>query len=86
MRFRPLAEGVERFPPQELVRELHAVDPGGRVYRGYDAIVAIAARVDRLGWLASAFAWGPVRGIGGRGYRLVAGRRHTCSVGSPPAG
>lgn len=81
VRIRPLAEGAESFLPQDLVRELHAVDSQGQVFRGYDALVAIAARVPALAWLSPLLGWAPVRTIGSRGYRLLAGRRHTCRHG-----
>ncbi len=84
VRFRTLADGAASFPPQELVRELHVVDAAGRVSRGYDALVAIASRVDAIAWLSPALGWAPVRRIGRRAYRFVARRRHTCRVRSRP--
>lgn len=86
VRFRTLADGAASFPPEDLRRELHAVDAEGTVFRGYDALVAIAARVDRLAWLAPVVGSAPMRWIGRRGYRFVASLRHTCSVGSAPTG
>jgi predicted DCC family thiol-disulfide oxidoreductase YuxK len=84
VRFRPLADGAEAFPPQELLRELHVVDAEGQVFRGYDALVAIASRVDATAWVSPVLGWAPMRRLGRRCYRFVAGRRHTCDLRSRP--
>lgn len=85
VRFRALADGAESFPPDVLQRELHVVDAEGTVFRGYDALVAIASRVGAIAWLSPVLGSAPMRRIGCRGYRFVARRRHTCRVRSRPA-
>ena len=84
VRFRTLADGGGSFPPEDLQRELHVVDAEGTVFRGYDALVAIASRVGAIAWLSPVLGWAPMRRIGRRGYRFVARRRHTSRVRPRP--
>ena len=86
LRLRTLAEGQGSFPREDLARQLHAVDARGQVFLGYDALVAIAARATRFGWLAPFLGSPPARWAGRRCYALVAGRRRRdCGVRPRPA-
>jgi len=41
--------------PDEALRRLYAVDGDGRLYRGFDAMLAVWERVPRTRWLARTF-------------------------------
>ena len=86
LRLRTLADGAGSFPREHLARQLHAVDARGQVFRGYDALVAIVARIARFGWLAPFLGSPPARWAGRRCYAFVAGRRRRdCGVRPRPA-
>ena len=75
LRIRTLADGAGSLTREDLARELHVVDSGGQVFRGYDALVAIVARATRAGWLTPVLRSPPARWAGARCYRFVAVRR-----------
>ena len=70
-----LSSGRAPFSEADLVRELHAVDAAGRVYRGYDAAVAMLATMRGLSLLAPLLATSPARRLGHPLYRFIARHR-----------
>jgi predicted DCC family thiol-disulfide oxidoreductase YuxK len=75
IRWRGIAASGAPIERAEAVGEMHAVDGSGHVYRGYDAVVAIAAALPRLRPLARLLDARWVHPVGSRVYRLVARRR-----------
>ena len=67
-------EGLERFQEKDLAADLHAVSDE-KIWRGFEAYRAIAARLPLL-WPAWPFLWvWPVSALGRRAYRHVADTR-----------
>jgi len=51
----PAAAARHGITPDEALRRLYAVDGEGRLYRGFDAMLAVWQRVPRTRWLARSF-------------------------------
>jgi len=62
----------------DLERELHVVDPSGKIFAGWPAVVEIARRLPALKWLPALARIPGVDWLGTRWYRRVASRR-TCA-------
>lgn len=72
--------GLGRFDKETLMRDMHAIE-GEKIWKGYDAYRAIAARVPLL-WPVWPFLWiWPVTSLGRRVYRHVADSR-SCEITS----
>lgn len=75
LRPRGMSAGDAPFCEADLIRELHVVDGTGRVYRGYDAVVAIASTWAGVRRIAPLLAAPWARLIGRPLYGFVARRR-----------
>lgn len=75
IRLRPVSVPGAAFPADDLARELHVVDAGGTVYRGYEAVVAIVSALPRLRPLARLLGARALARPGAAAYRCVARRR-----------
>lgn len=60
----------------DLLREVHAMDENGVVYRGVDAIIVILRWHPRWFWLAPVVALPGVKQVVAFGYRIVANNRY----------
>lgn len=79
LRIVDLADAEVVVPTRDLLQALHVVDEAGTVFRGYDAVAAIAVSAPRRRWLAPLLGCAPVRWVGQHVYRFVArhrARRH----------
>jgi len=61
----------------DLERELHVVDPDGRISAGWSAVLEIARQLPVLAWLPTVARIPGVNWLGTRAYRRIAKRR-TC--------
>jgi predicted DCC family thiol-disulfide oxidoreductase YuxK len=57
--------------PDQALRRLYAVDGQGRLYRGFDAMLAVWQRVPRTRWLARTFGNPVTRGLSAWLYEHV---------------
>jgi predicted DCC family thiol-disulfide oxidoreductase YuxK len=77
-----------RFPdlPQEqCLTEMHGIDPGGRVYVGFNTYRALAWILP-LGWIVLPLLYvPPVPWLGRKVYRAIAENRHRTTCALPPA-
>jgi predicted DCC family thiol-disulfide oxidoreductase YuxK len=72
-------EVARRWPELEheaLMREMHVIDPAGRVRGGADAFRYLSRRLPRLYWLAPILNFPGSLGLWRWGYRQVAKRRY----------
>ena len=51
----PAEAASHGITPEQALRRLYAVDGEGRLYRGFDAMLAVWRRVPRTRWLARTF-------------------------------
>lgn len=57
--------------PEQALRRLYAVDGEGRLYRGFDAMLAVWQRVPRTRWLARSFGNRATKGVSAWLYEHV---------------
>ena len=61
---------------QDLLREVHAMDENGVVYRGVEAIIVILRWHPQWFWLAPVVAFPGIKQVVAAGYRVVARNRY----------
>lgn len=74
-----LSELDPRLRVEDCLRELHVLDPGGRLYTGWDAVARLA-RLFPLTWiLGAAGSIPPCKQLARLVYRFIARNRHSLS-------
>lgn len=64
----------------DCLRELHVVDSGGEVYRGWDGVARIAAELPATGWVGELHRRPRSRALAEQAYHAVARNRHELSL------
>ncbi|HKY94003.1 MAG TPA: DUF393 domain-containing protein [Kiloniellales bacterium] len=67
----PEAAACHGITPDQALRRLYAVDSEGRLYRGFDAMLAVWRRVPRTRWLKRTFGNPLTRGLSAWLYEHV---------------
>jgi predicted DCC family thiol-disulfide oxidoreductase YuxK len=73
---------LARFPqinPQQAMKSVHLLTPSGRIYRGYDAVVALSRILPFIRWFSPLLNTAPARKVGRTFYEFVTRHRHQIS-------
>ena len=67
----------------DVLGQMYVLDPAGRVFGGYDALVALAPVLPLFSWMSPLLSLPALRAVGHRLYRWVATNRYR--LGGQPA-
>jgi len=74
-----LMSGFPELPPHQAMQSVHLLTPSGRLYRGYDAVVALVALLPAMRWLSIIMGTDLARRIGWAVYEWITEHRHQIS-------
>jgi predicted DCC family thiol-disulfide oxidoreductase YuxK len=73
---------LARFPeinPQQAMKSVHLLTPSGRIYRGFDAVVALSRILPFIRWFSPLLNTAPAQKLGWTFYEFVTRHRHQIS-------